>query len=160
MGMQLPDWARKGLEYIGSDWPSTDEDIVAGWATGWRDLGAALSEGTLDVNAAIRDLGLDNDTPGYTAMVAHLAEEGSVTDVMSDAATGCMQLAGACETVSGIVLGLKWLVIGQVSALVVSIGFAFFTGGLGGAAALAARKVAMDAITTAVTDAVAKVLEE
>lgn len=160
MGMQLPDWARKGLEYIGSDWPATDEEVVASWAPEWRSLGTALSEGTLDVNAAITKLGELNDTSGYTAFCQHMADEESVTAVMSDAANGCMQIAGACETVSTIVVGLKWLVIAQVSTLLASVGFAIFTGGLGAGVAVAARKVAFDAISTAVTDAVFKVMEE
>lgn len=160
MGMQLPDELRFALEILGMEWPATDEEVVANWANDWRALAAVTSESALDLSHSVRSLAERNEGEGLTAFMEHIHQADSALTRCSELSQGCMALATACEAMSQIVLGLKMLVVTHLISLALSIAAAVSSGGAGAAAVLVAKQAAKEAISWAVAEGVATLLDE
>ena len=129
----LPGWLRQALEYVGYEWPASDESVLFAWAGDWRALGA------------------DN-----FGSYIH-GDDGNLQSLLDfQQATG--RVAVANDIAGGIVLALKIAVMAQLAILAYAIAAAVATAGLASAGVVAARQAAKWAIEAAINIAVEKLL--
>lgn len=158
MGMQLSDNLRRLLELLGMDWPGTDEDRVAAWASDWRALAGGDSK--VDLDLAVRSLAERNEGAGLNAFVTHIRQGDSAMARYNSLFDGCEALAKACIVVSQIVLALKIAVIGHLTVLGFSLLGAISSGGAGALGVAVAKGAAKRAIGMALEEAVNSLLAE
>ncbi|GAB3624299.1 hypothetical protein GCM10027418_23830 [Mariniluteicoccus endophyticus] len=121
MAMTLPDWLRTALEYIGYDWPATNEDVLTQWAGEFTALGASALSSQGEVNAAIRHVHGQNEGTGIDAFMARMNDPDNNADALGSFKEACDIASTCCSVCSGIVVTMKLAVIAQLAILAVSL---------------------------------------
>ncbi|TRY20198.1 hypothetical protein FOJ82_04880 [Tessaracoccus rhinocerotis] len=158
MGMQLPGWLRQALEYVGYDWPATDESVLWDWAQQWNTLAGECTQVISQVQQGAELVTVANQGPAARAFAQHFGGEDTNLKAIVDFRQGAVNVAGAHGVAAGIVLTMKLAVIAQLVILAAAIASAVATLGLASGAALAARQAAKWAIEAAINIAVEQIL--
>lgn len=156
--MQLPGWLRQALEYVGYDWPASDESVLMDWAQQWNTLAVECTQVISQVQQGTQVVTTANQGPAAQAFAAHFGGEDTNLQSLVDFRQGAVNVSGAHAVASGIVLTMKLAVIAQLVILAAAIASAIATAGLASGAALAARQAAKWAIEAAVNIAVEQIL--
>lgn len=158
MGLMLPGWLRTALEYVGYDWPSTDESVLNQWGGQWDQLSQKASTSAESVNGIANEvLGKNSGASVEAFKTWHSDAEAPMKSAhdLSLAATG---VGIGLRIIAGIVLAMKVAVIAQLAILAASIASAVATAGLASGAVLAARQAAKWAIEAAINYAVEMIM--
>lgn len=158
MAMTLPGWLTEALQYLGYNWPSSNEDILSANAQAFRDAGRAADSIVGDIEAAISYLQRNNKGEASEAFVAYMHGGESNLSSLKDFKRASDLIAGGFDVASALVLTFKWAVIGQLVILAGAIAFAIGTGGLGSGGAVLAREAARRAINAALELAVEELM--
>ena len=121
MAMMLPGWLSTTLNYIGYNWPTTNEDVMGQWGGDFRTLSGTTAASHEDLDAAISHLAEHNQGEGLEAFVAALRNPDSNLDALENFKKACDIAAGTCEVCAGIVVVMKGAVIAQLIILAVSL---------------------------------------
>lgn len=157
MAMILPSYLEEALQFLGYEWPSSNEDVLNEWGTAWSDLKAKVDANRTEVTGAVSHIKANNHGPATEAFVSYMTDESNV-GALEKFATACNGLGIAFKAIADAVVVLKGVVIVQLGILAVAIGSAFVSFGLGAAAALIARETAKRLIDAAIGEAIAKIL--
>ena len=154
----LPGWLRQALEYVGYEWPASDESVLFAWAGDWRALGADCSALAADIERGIRRVEAENRGRAADNFGSYMhGADGNLQSLLDfQQATG--RVAVANDIAGGIVLALKIAVMAQLAILAYAIAAAVATAGLASAGVVAARQAAKWAIEAAINIAVEKLL--
>lgn len=156
MGMQLPGWLRQALEYVGYDWPASDESVLAEWGGQWSALAATAQEAATLINEGVQRVSEENQGPAADAFAAYMQDGNAQSLQEFAAASGA---AGAAhQVVAGIVLTMKLAVIAQLVILAAAIAAAVASGGLASGGVVVARQAAKWAIEAAINIAIEQIL--
>ena len=156
--MQLPGWLRQALEYVGYDWPATDEQVLWDWAQEWNALAQQCTDVIGTVQRGVQTVTAENHGPAATAFAHYAVGDDGNLKALVDFRQGATNVAGAHAVAAGIVLTMKLAVIAQLVVLAAAIASAIATAGLATGAALAARQAAKWAIDAALNVAVEQIL--
>lgn len=121
MAMMLPVWLSTALNYIGYNWPTTNEDTLRHWSGDFRTLAGTSVSSHEDVDAAIAHLASQNQGEGLDAFVTALRNPDSNLDALENFKRACDIAAGTSEVCAGIVVVMKGAVIAQLIILAVSL---------------------------------------
>lgn len=158
MAMTLPGYLVTALQYLGYEWPSSNEDVLNNNAAAFDDAGAAAAAAIDEIAGAIRHIDGLNDSDASAAFLGYMKGSESNLTSLGDFQDASSTIAGGFRLVAGAVVILKGVVIAQLVILAAAIASAFFTFGLGAAAAVAAREAAKRLINLAINVAIEKVL--
>ena len=158
MALTLPGHLVTALQYLGYEWPSSNEDILNANADAFSNAGATTAATIAEIEAAIKHVTGQNSGPATDALVGFMGSDESALDSLRgfDRAAGI--IADGFRVIAGAVVVLKGVVIAQLVILAAAIVSAFFTLGVGAAAAVAARAAAKRLIDLAINVAIEKVL--
>ncbi len=157
MALTLPSYLEEALQFLGYEWPSSNEDVLDDWGTAWSNLKTQVDANRSDVSSAVSHITSNNQGPATQAFVDYMTNESNVGS-LEKFATACNGLGIAFGAISAAVVTLKGVVIVQLGILAGAIASAFISFGLGAAAALIAREVAKRLIDAAIGEAIAKIL--
>lgn len=121
MALMLPDWLRTALEYIGYDWPATNEDVLTQWAGDFRSLAGSASAYAGDVAGAVAHVEGNNHGSPVDAFMARMHGADNNGDALASFASACETSATCCEVCAGIVVVMKGAVIAQLIILAASL---------------------------------------
>lgn len=158
MGMQLPGWLREALEYVGYDWPATDESVLSEWAHEWDSLSRQSAALVSQLDQGIQLVTSENRGPAVNAFRTYASGEEGNRKALMDFSDGAAKVSGAHAVASGIVLTMKLAVIAQLVILAGAIATAVLSFGIGTGVAVAARQAAKWAINAAINVAIEQIL--
>lgn len=158
MGLQLPGWLRQALEYVGYDWPATDESVLFQWGGDWGALAGQSHQMIAQVEQGIAQVQSANQGQVATNFATYMQGEAGNLASLKDFAATMGPVAAAHYVAAGIVLAMKIAVIVQLVILAYAIAAAIATAGLASGAAIAARQAAKWAIEAAINIAVEQIL--
>lgn len=117
----LPGWLGEALNYIGFNWPLTNEDVLREFGADFRAL-AVDADGLQDrINAAVQHVQSHNDGPTVDAFVARARDAESNLSAVGDFHHACNTAAGVCDVCAEIVVILKGVFIFQLGVLAASL---------------------------------------
>lgn len=121
MAMELPDWLRTALEYIGYDWPATNEDTLNGWSGELSTFASTLQTQIDDLNGAIDHVHNTNEGPGIKAFIASARGDDSNVDALENFKKACDLASTGCSVCATIVVTMKGAVIAQLIIMAASL---------------------------------------
>lgn len=121
MAMELPDWLRTALEYIGYDWPATNEDTLNTWSSELSTFATNLQTKIDGLEGAINHVHDANEGPGINAFIAQARGDESNVDALENFKTACDLASTGCTVCAGIVVVMKGAVIAQLVILAASL---------------------------------------
>ena len=149
MAMMLPGWLTEALQYLGYNWPSSNEDILHANAQAFRDAGREADSIIGDIEAAMAHIQSNNAGEASGAFLGYMRGEDSNLSSLRDFSDASTIIAGGFDVASGLVVAFKSAVIAQLVILAAAIAAAVASFGLASGAALAAREAARRAINAA-----------
>lgn len=154
MGMQLPDWLREALSWIGCTWPEADETLLRACGDYWRTFAEDAETHAAVAIKAVNDMLAENHSPGLTAFEKYWDKVAGESAYMPD----CRIVAGAVSVAflaaSILVLTLKILVIVQLIAFAIILAAAIATAVITLGTSLAAAAEAAIAVNRSIVVAV------
>lgn len=121
MAMMLPNWLGEALNYIGFNWPLSNEDVLAEWAGDFRALAADADALQDQINAAVRHVQSHNHGEAVEAFVTRVRDGESNLSAVADFHDACNLAAGVCDVCAQIVVVLKGVFIFQLGILAASL---------------------------------------
>lgn len=118
MAMTLPEWLRKGLEYIGYDWPAANEDVLRQWADDLRGMSGSADGSVTQLDSAVKHVCSANAGEGLQAFRDMINGEQSNVTALESFSNACNAAATGCDTCATVVVVLKGAVIFQLGILV------------------------------------------
>ncbi|WP_296141350.1 hypothetical protein [uncultured Tessaracoccus sp.] len=158
MAMMLPGWLTEALQYLGYEWPSSNEDILANNADAFRDAGADADSAIRDIQDALKHILSQNESDVTAAFEGYMRGDESNLSSLEDFKDACDIIAGGFDVMSAAVVTLKLAVIAELVVLAVAIAGAVLSGGTASGPALAAREAAKRAVDFAINVAIEEVL--
>ncbi|GAA4894714.1 hypothetical protein GCM10025789_10060 [Tessaracoccus lubricantis] len=152
MAMMLPGWLGEALNYLGFNWPLSNEDVLSGWAGDFRALAADGRTLESEIAAAVAHVTSHNHGPTVDAFVGCVRDGDSNLAALGSFIDACDTAAGVCDVCSGIVVTLKWVFIVQLGIMAASLA--------SGPGALIVREVVRRAINAGIELAAEQILEE
>lgn len=152
MALTLPDWAVKGLHYLGYEFPQTNEDVLHEWAGTLQSMSAEFANTTATLDGALAHLRSHNQGPGLDAFVAMAGADTADRATLQRFDDATDIAAHACEICATAVVILKGVVIAQAIAAVPAA--------LGGPLTFGAKKAMEYAIDRAIDRCIDTVLGE
>lgn len=149
MALMLPDWLAEALNYIGYNWPVTNEDVLNSWSQDFTTLATGATDAHADLEDAITHLASHNQGEGIEAFVAALRSPDSNLDALENFKSACEIASTTCTVCAGIVVVMKGAVIAQLVILAASL-----ASGPGVLAVRQGVKWAIDAAINVVVDRV------
>lgn len=158
MALMLPGYLVTALQYLGYEWPSSNEDILNANGQAFYDSQAGVQSAINEITGAVRHISSMNSGDASSAFVGYMNGAESNLSSLQDFNEAAGIIGGGFRVIAGAVVVLKGVVIAQLVILAAAIASAFFTFGLGAAAAVAARAAAKRLIDLAINVAIEKVL--
>nr|WP_108871366.1 hypothetical protein [Tessaracoccus timonensis] len=121
MAMMLPGWLGEALNYLGFNWPISNEDVFKQWASDLRGLGSDASNLQDQINSAIKHVQSHNEGEALDAFVSKVRGGDSNFDSLEDFDQACQLAADVCDTCSGIIIALKGVFIVQLGIMAASL---------------------------------------
>lgn len=121
MAMMLPGWLGEALNYLGFNWPLTNEDTLAAWADDFRDMAGEADTLQSHINQAIQHVQGLNEGPALDAFVNAARGGESNLDAVADFQHACDIASGVCDVCSDIVVVLKGVFIVQLGIMAASL---------------------------------------
>ena len=158
MALTLPGYLVTALQYLGYEWPSSNEDVLNANADAFSDASSTVANAIGDIEGALKYVTGLNSGPATEALVSFMGSNESTLDSLRDFDEAAGLISGGFRIIAGAVVVLKGVVIAQLVILAAAIASAFFTLGFGAGAAVAARAAAKRLIDLAINVAIEKVL--
>lgn len=158
MALTLPGYLVTALQYLGYEWPSSNEDVLNANADAFSGARSTVAATVGDIEGAIKHVTGLNSGLATEALVSFMGSNESTLDSLRDFDEAAGLISGGFRVIAAAVVILKGVVIAQLVILAAAIASAFFTLGLGAAAAVAARAAAKRLIDLAINVAIEKVL--
>lgn len=158
MAITLPGYLVTALQYLGYEWPSSNEDILHANGDAFTSARSGVQGAINDVAAAVTHINSSNSGDASAAFVNYMQGGESNLSSLRDFDSAAGDIATSFHIIAGAVVVLKGVVIAQLVILAAAIASAFFTFGAGAAAAVAARAAAKRLIDLAINVAIEKVL--
>lgn len=158
MAMMLPGWLTEALQYLGYNWPTSNEDILHANAEAFRDAGREADSIIGDIEAALSHIKSNNAGEASEAFLGYMRGDESNLSSLHDFTDASGIIAGGFDVASGLVVTFKIAVIGQLVILAGAIAAAVASFGLASGAAVAAREAARRAINAALEIAVQELM--
>lgn len=140
MALMLPGYLTQALQYLGYNWPSSNEDVLNSNAAAFTAAQESARKIVADLEGAVNHLKSNNSGEASDAFVNYMNGEeanlGSLRDF--DEAAGI--ISSGYGMAAGAVVVFKGVVIAQLIILAAAIAVAIGTGGLGAAAPIIARE--------------------
>lgn len=152
MAMMLPDWLGEALNYLGFNWPLTNEDVFTQWGNDFRELGGDASKLQDQINSAIKHVQSHNEGDTVEAFVTTVRGGDSNFDALGDFESACQTAAEVCDTCSAIVVALKGVFLVQLGIMAASLA--------SGPGALLVREACRRAIDAGINVAAEQVMNE
>lgn len=121
MALTLPGWLRTALEYIGYDWPATNEDVLSTWAGQFSQLATTAGTQGADVEGAINHVHTLNEGTGIDAFMQRMSDPDNNADALTSFKEACDIASTCCSVCAGIVVTMKLAVIAQLAILAASL---------------------------------------
>ncbi len=121
MAIMLPGWLGEALNYLGFNWPLTNEDALRAWAGEFRAMAGDADLLQTRINEAIQHVQSHNDGPAVDAFVSRARGGDSNVDAAAGFAHACDIAAGVCGVCADIVVVLKGVFIVQLGILAASL---------------------------------------
>lgn len=158
MAIMLPGYLVTALQYLGYEWPSSNEDILNANGDAFSDVRSVVQGAMSDITGAVNHIASSNSGDASSAFVGYMRGNDSNLSSLQDFDSAAGDISAGFKIIAGAVVVLKGVVIAQLAILAAAIASAFFTFGLGAAAAVAAREAAKRLIDLAINVAIEKVL--
>lgn len=148
----LPGWLGEALNYLGFNWPISNEDVLYEWGGDLRGLQGDADALAREVEAAVRHVANHNEGPTLEAFTSAVRDGDSNLDALREFATACTIGADTCDVCGHIVLTLKGVFIIQLGILAASLA--------SGPGALIVREVCRRAVNAGIELAAEQILNE
>ncbi|MDU7360416.1 MAG: hypothetical protein E7L00_04315 [Propionibacteriaceae bacterium] len=158
MAMTLPGWLTQALQYVGYEWPSSNEDILRANGDAFRSTGQDASTAVNDVRDALRHILGQNETETTQAFSNYMYGDESNLSSLEDFEHAANIIGSGFDVIANAVVAVKLAVIAQLVILAGAIAAAIWSGGLASAGPIAAREAAKRAIDLAINIAIEKVV--
>lgn len=158
MAMMLPGWLTEALQYLGYNWPSSNEDILHANADAFRDAGREADSIIGDIEAALNHIQSNNAGEASEAFVGYMRGSDSNLSSLEDFTDAADIIAGGFDVASGAVIAFKTAVIAQLVILAAAIAASVASFGIASGAAVLAREAARRAINAALEIAVQELM--
>lgn len=149
MAMMLPGWLTEALQYLGYNWPSSNEDILHANAQAFRDAGREADSIIGDLEAALNHIQANNSGEASQSFLGYMRSDDSNLSSLQDFTDAAGIISTGFDIAAGVVVAFKVAVIGQLVILAAAIAAAVASFGLGAGAAALAREAARRAINAA-----------
>lgn len=149
MAMILPGWLTEALQYLGYNWPTSNEDILHANAQAFRDAGREADSIIGDLQAALHHIQANNSGEASAAFLGYMRSDDSNLSSLEDFSDAAEIIATGFDVASGVVVAFKVAVIAQLVILAAAIAAAVASFGLASGAAVLAREAARRAINAA-----------
>lgn len=149
MAMMLPGWLAEALQYLGYNWPSSNEDVLHANAEAFRDARREADSIIGDIDAALNHIRSNNSGEASEAFLGYMHGGESNLSSLHDFTGAADIIAGGFDVASALVVSFKVAVIGQLVLLAAAIAAAVASAGLASGAAVLAREAARRAINAA-----------
>lgn len=121
MAIMLPNWLGEALNYLGFNWPLTNEDVLYQWGGELRGLSGDAQSLASEIVAAVRHVGSHNEGPTVEAFTSAVQGGDSNLEALREFANACELGAGVCDICGHIVITLKGVFIVQLGILAASL---------------------------------------
>lgn len=121
MAIMLPGWLAEALNYLGFNWPLTNEDTLRAWAGEFRAMSGDADLLQTRINEAIQHVQSHNDGPAVDAFVGKARGGESNFDAVEGFGHACDIASGVCDVCADIVVVLKGVFIFQLGVLAASL---------------------------------------
>lgn len=158
MAMMLPGWLTQALQYVGYEWPSSNEDILRANGDAFRSTGKDASTAINDIRDALGHVLSENESETNKAFSEYMYGDESNLSSLEDFEDAASLIGSGFDAIANAVVAVKLAVIAELMILAGSIAGAVFSGGLAAAGPIAAREVAKRAIDFAINVAIEKVI--
>ncbi|WP_040282633.1 hypothetical protein [Tessaracoccus massiliensis] len=152
MAMMLPGWLGEALNYLGFNWPLSNEDVLTLWGGEFRTLAAEGRTLETEISQAVTHITSHNHGPTADAFVGCVRDGDSNLEALRSFIQACDIAAGVCDVCSGIVITLKGVFIAQLIIMAASLA--------SGPGALIVREIVRRAINAGIEVAADQILEE
>lgn len=158
MAIMLPGYLVTALQYLGYEWPSSNEDVLNANGDAFNNARSTVQSTIGEIRGAVNHISSLNSGDASSAFVGYMNGADSNLASLQDFDEAAGIISSGFKIIAGAVVVLKGVVIAQLVILAAAIASAFFTFGLGAAAAVAARAAAKRLIDLAINVAIEKVL--
>lgn len=158
MALELPGWLREALNFLGYEWPASNEDILNAWATAYSGVQGTVSGAHVQFTNGLQHIASNNSGPGVEAFQSYMTGGEAALHSLEKFGHGADVVGQVCQVCAQLVLGLKGVVIAQLAILAAAIAAAVASAGIGTAAAFAAREAAKRIIDGVIGEIVGIVL--
>jgi len=146
------------LNYLGYEWPSTDEDTLRGMGQQWDGLVDTITAQLAELEAGVRHITTNNDGTGATAFASYLGSEESNVTALRNLAEVAPLISSGYGAAAAIVSALRLAVIAEILLDAIGLGMAIFTGGLSAGASFLIKQGAGAAIDYLLDKAVMEII--
>ncbi|EPH05922.1 hypothetical protein HMPREF1531_00570 [Propionibacterium sp. oral taxon 192 str. F0372] len=120
MAITLPGWLVQAIQYLGYEFPQSNEDSLNDWADQLRSMSSVFSSSEQSVNAAISHIRSHNSGEGSEAFLSYASSDSDV-DALQRFGEATDLAAKGCEICAAAVVVLKGVVIAQLALLAPAI---------------------------------------
>ncbi|EPH03782.1 hypothetical protein HMPREF1531_01208 [Propionibacterium sp. oral taxon 192 str. F0372] len=110
----LPSQAATALNYLGFNWPTTNEDVLKELGDAFRQLSATIDAQHDELESAVGHVRNNNQGEWVEVALNTLRNDGSELDVLSSMGAGAVAGAEVADVASTIVLAMKVAVAAQL----------------------------------------------
>ncbi|RRD47210.1 hypothetical protein [Tessaracoccus sp. OH4464_COT-324] len=152
MALMLPAWLGEALNYLGFNWPISNEDVLSEWAREFEETARSGRSLESDFLTALEHVKSNNEGPALSNFVQAVSTGDSNYEALRSFNEACDGAAVVCRVSSGIVVVLKGVFIAQLIVMAASLA--------SGPGALVVREAVRRVINAAIDYAADQVLNE
>lgn len=150
MALTLPDWLVEVIEFLGYDFPQSNEDVLYAWADHLKSLDHTMDAAHADLLAAVGHVHDNNSGPAADAFASFTSGSQSDAEALVRFSQGCEIASAGCEVCAYAVVVLKGVILFQLALMAPAIA--------AGPASFLIKKGVEWAINQAISVALAKLL--
>ncbi|GAA2183134.1 hypothetical protein GCM10009785_25410 [Brooklawnia cerclae] len=158
MAIILPAELVTALQYLGYEWPSSNEDVLNANADAFTQARTVAATAADDVEAAIAYVARSNSGEACNVFVSYMLGDESNLSSLRDFDEASGLIADGFHVIAGVVVVLKSVVIAELIILAAAIAAAVGSGGLAAGAVVLAREAAKRLVDMAIGVAIEQVL--
>lgn len=152
MAIMLPPMLAEALNYLGFNWPISNEDVLDEWADEFSALASDARSSKAGIEDAVAHVASHNSGVATEAFLSAMRSSESNVAHLESFADACDIASGASRTSRWIVITLKGVFIFQLGVLAASLA--------SGPGALVVREVVRRAVNAGIGVAADQILEE
>lgn len=153
----IKDRAVQLLNYLGYEWPVTDDGVLDSWGDQWAAIESRINTFVQDLDDGVAHVLANNEGQALTAFLTYMNGESNLSSLRSIAAAAPLA-AGAYHGAALLIRALRTYVIGKLILDAVRIAAAILSGGLAAGASILIGMGAGALINIAIDQAINELL--